>query len=681
MAWTCVALTSPPLTDYVTYLGGSSTDNVSGIAVDSSGSEYVAGTTDSPDFPVTSTTLGAPSASANCAFVTKFNPAGTGIVFSICVANYQGVAFGMDSGGNLYLTVNLETNGSSSYYVLKLDPTGQNILYTTPVGATPESMAVDAAGDVYLTGSAVAGFTTTAGAYQPQLSPGGSCAEDNAPAGPCADAFALKLSPSGALVWAIYLGGSGTDDGHAIAVDSSGSPWVVGSTASSNFPITPGAFDSTFGGVINIGPAAYGDGFAAKFDPSGGKLLYSTYLGGSALDAVYAVAIDADNSAYVTGQTSSSDFPTTPGALQTLSGSAFVTKFTSSGDVVYSTFLSGTGTQGTAIAVNADGEAAVNAPAASSVAQATPCTGSPAITVLSADGSAVAGSSSVTGNYLAVDANGGLYSAGTTLTLAFLSTPNAYQIFYGGGSSDGSAGKVDFSQPAAPALSAVVNAASFAGGYEFPYTGALAPGELVAIFGNGFGSNPSVNFSGTPAPILYASNCQINAVVPFSLAPGTPTETGPFSTSSTAVTVVSDSQTIGPMQLPVVAAVPGIFTLTGTGTGQAAVINQDGAINSASNPAPPGSIIAVYMTGTGQLSPAIADGSYGPSMAPFPTPVQSITSSLGSVVFAGQAPTLIAGVTQVNVQIPANAQAGASVPITIEAGGYSSVGQVFVAVQ
>ena len=108
----------------------------------------------------------------------------------------------------------------------------------------------------------------------------------------------------------------------------------------------------------------------------------------------------------------------------------------------------------------------------------------------------------------------GLYSAGTTSTLAFLSTPHAFQTRYGGGDVDGSAGKVDLSQPAGPELRSVVNAASLQGGDEI---GAVAPGEIVTLLGNGFGSQPSVNFDKAPAPVLYVSNCQINAVVPFSL--------------------------------------------------------------------------------------------------------------------------------------------------------------------
>jgi len=205
------------------------------------------------------------------------------------------------------------------------------------------------------------------------------------------------------------------------------------------------------------------------------------------------------------------------------------------------------------------------------------------VTVLNAAGSAIVAYSPVTGGYLAVDDHGGLYPAGTTRTLAFLSTPHAFQIFYGGGDADGSAAKLDLSQPAGPELSSVVNAATFLGGSSFPaaggpsipVTGAIAPGEIITLFGNGFGSQPSVSFDTSPAPILYSSNCQINAVVPFSIKPGMPSF-GPFSTSSTFVSVLSGGQTIGLMQLPVVAAVPGIFTVNGTGTGQAAIINQDG---------------------------------------------------------------------------------------------------------
>ena len=175
-----------------------------------------------------------------------------------------------------------------------------------------------------------------------------------------------------------------------------------------------------------------------------------------------------------------------------------------------------------------------------------------------------------------------------------------------------------------------------------------------------------MNFGQFPATVLYASNCQINAVVPFEVSPGL----------ATLLRFNPASQTLGPIKLPVVVAAPGIFTVNGSGSGQAAILNQDSTVNSPSNPAARGSIVSVYMTGTGALNPAIPDGSLGPLIPPFPMPVAGISATIGSVdatvTFAGQAPGLIAGATQVNVQVPQNAPVGAAIPITIYAAGYIS---------
>ena len=675
-----VSAQAPPLIDYVTYLGGSYTDTAVGIAVDSTGDAYVAGNTTSPDFPVTSTSLGTPS-TRNCAFVTKFNPSGTAIDFSICLANLNAIAFALDASGNLYLVTATAYPGNSSVFaVVKLDPAGQNILFTTPISGNPEAIALDAAGDIYVTGTAGPGLATTSGVYQPQ-SPAGLCSfETNAPPSPCSVAFITKLSPSGSVAWSTYLGGTGPDDAHTIAVDSVGNVWVAGQTVSPNFPTTANAISRTFGGEIDLGPLRFGDAFVSKLDPTGSLLLYSTYLGGSQADEASGIAVDSSGAAYVAGGTQSNNFPITPGAYRTTNpfyspnqmpaygGDGFVTKIDNSGDLVYSTLTGLITGIPTPLVVDATGQAYVSA--GGPMIQPT-CAGpaNQAVLVLNSAGSALTGSSPIPGPYLAWDGQGGLYSAGTAFTLVFFSTPRAFQTQYAGGDSDAFAAKVDFSQPAGPNIASVINAASLLpdNATVLP-KGAVAPGEIVTLFGTDFGtSTPTVNFGTSTAPVLYSSNCQINAVVPFEVNPGI----------ATLVTVQSGSQLLGPIKLPVVAAVPGIFTTSDSGSGQAAVLNQDGTVNSASNAAPRGSVVSVYLTGVGALSPPLGDGLLGPLSPPFPAPVATISATIGgalnaTVTFAGQAPGLIAGLTQVNIQIPENAPVGPAIAIAISAGDFTS---------
>ncbi len=161
---------------------------------------------------------GAPSTNG-CAFITKFNPSGTAIEFSVCLANSILTAFALDAGGNIYLAIEKLDPFAVSFAVVKLDPAAQNILYTTPIGGLAESIAVDTAGNVYLTGASGPGLSTTSGVYQGQ-SAGAQCSGDiNAPPSPCTNAFITKLSPSGSIAWTTYLGGAGPDDAHAIAVE------------------------------------------------------------------------------------------------------------------------------------------------------------------------------------------------------------------------------------------------------------------------------------------------------------------------------------------------------------------------------------------------------------------------------------------------------------------------------
>lgn len=351
-------------------------------------------------------------------------------------------------------------------------------------------------------------------------------------------------------------------------------------------------------------------------------------------------------------------------------GNGFVTKIDGSGQLVYSTFTGVVGAAG-AIAVDASGQAyasVVGDAMGSSIQPACATPPNENVIVLNASGSALMASSPIPGASLALDGKGGLYSAGTAFALVFFSTPRAFQTQYGGGDSDGFVAKVDFSQPPGPSIASVLNAASLFPGYASPFPeGAVAPGEIVTIFGNALGtSKPTVMFGTSQAPILYSSNCQINAVVPFEVNPGIDT--------LVMVQPGDGSEIIGPIKLPVAPAAPGIFTISASR--QAAILNQDSSVNSASNPAARGSVVSLYMTGAGALDWPVPDGSIGSSVAPFPKPVADIAVSLNGVtapvLFAGQAPGLIAGATQVNIQIPDNTPVGGAVPVTISVGNYLS---------
>jgi hypothetical protein len=170
-------------------------------------------------------------------------------------------------------------------------------------------------------------------------------------------AIQAQILPQGVrniLTYSTYLGGDSNDSAHAVAVDPQGNVYVVGETVSADFPVTPGAFQQQHAGVPGsfyndlIGSFPHPDAFIAKFDPSG-KLVYSTYLGGSSDDMAYAVAADAQGNAYVAGVTFSSNFPVTTGAFQTTANfktavHSFVTKLNPTGSaLVYSTLIAGSG--------------------------------------------------------------------------------------------------------------------------------------------------------------------------------------------------------------------------------------------------------------------------------------------------------------------------------------------------
>ncbi len=194
----------------------------------------------------------------------------------------------------------------------------------------------------------------------------------------------------------------------------------------------------------------------------------------------------------------------------------------------------------------------------------------------------------------------------------------------------------------------------------------VAPGEIVTLFGTNLPPNPVVTFDGIITPILYTDASQINAVVPFEVNP-----------PLTVLTV----QGVAGYNVPVFPSWPGLFTANGSGNGQVAALNEDGTINSSSNPAVAGSFVTVYMTGAGAMMPSLSDGQPGPLVPPFPAPVLNVTATIGGVagfdgppapvVRAFQAPGAAAGLVEVVLQIPAGT-AGGDVPLRIKVGDYQS---------
>ncbi len=342
---------------YSTYLGGSYSDEGDTIAVDAAGNAYVTGHTDSSDFPITAGALDRTFGGASEAFVVKLNASGSGLVYSTYLGgsgNDYGYGIAVDAAGDAYVLGNTESRdfpttagaldttfngGPNAYYdlfVTKLNASGSGLVYSTYLGGAneedAESIALDAAGNAYLTGYTLSSnFPTTAGALDRTF-------------GGAQDAFVAKLNASGSsLIYSTFLGGSSSysyDYAFGVAVDAAGNAYVAGSTGSADFPTTTGALDTTFNGG-----SSWGDAFVAKLNPTGSGLVYSTYLGGSSDDRGYGLALDAAGDAYVTGYTKSSAFPTTAGALDTTLGGtedAFVAKLNAAGSsLIYSTYLGG----------------------------------------------------------------------------------------------------------------------------------------------------------------------------------------------------------------------------------------------------------------------------------------------------------------------------------------------------
>jgi len=441
-----------PILLYSTYLGGNSYDFGESIAVDSLGNAYVTGVTGSTNFPTTAGSLQPTfTSSFREAFVTKINPSGSALVYSTYLGGStfdRAQSIAVDASGNAYVTgytassdfpvVNafqpaLGGNGAYNAFVSKLNATGSALIYSTYLGGSiydgGYGITVDASGDAYVGGFTSSNNFPTANALQPALA-GAS------------NAFIAKFNASGsALVYSTYLGGSGSDDGFAVAVDTAGNAYITGSTGSNNFP-TVNALQSTYAGN--------GDVFVSKLNPSGSALVYSTYLGGSSGEYSFGIVADAAGNAYVVGSTQSPDFPIANALQPALAGSwdVFVTKLNASGSaLLYSTYLGGSNDEyGNGIAVDASGNAYVtgytdstNFPLANALQTTLAGPTNVYVSMINPSGSALlystylggSGAGGDQGRAVTVDALGNAYVTGNTCSTDF-PTANALQPALGG---------------------------------------------------------------------------------------------------------------------------------------------------------------------------------------------------------------------------------------------------------
>jgi len=605
-------------------------------ATDASGAVYLlTASNPSAELPVTAVLGPMPTANTGGPnyYVEKLTPQGDQVYLT--VLGFAASALAVDASGNAYVT-GPTYFGQPPTPVAKLNAAGTAFLYNVNLGqgVNPTAIAVDPSGKAYVTGFADSSLKTTPNAFRP-ASPGG---------GP----FVVQLNGDGSVGYATFVGDNLVTV-TAIAVDATGAAGLVGTTDGSGFSATPGAYLSKGG-----------RGFLMKLKPDGSGPAYATFTGDNG--GPTGLALDADGNAVVSvlssGQAAIKAFNSDGTALRWMSslpaGFSFPTSaFNALTDHQASNNSMAMDEAGNTYVVG--GASVANIPVTNTLASCGsgflaaygPSGGLLQSTFLPTEGSS---------SGLAVAPNGAVYVVGSPFEPQ---APNGGPLLV----------RMSQQVSATPVqLACVGNAGSY-------NLGPVAPGELVSLFGHGLGpaqgvqpqvnrktsfpeqlANVQVTFDGKPAPLIYVQDHQINAIAPWSLTVGATTE----------ICVVNNSAKTNCIERYVVSAAPGVFTTDGV---RAAAVNQDGSINSSSNPAAPGSIVSVFATGLGPISPPQGDG----SIVGVPLPVNTFQWSLviqtletlqGPILFLqdpqyqGPAPFEVAGVSQINFTVGTGASPG-----------------------
>jgi uncharacterized protein (TIGR03437 family) len=664
-------------------------DAGTGIALDKSGNIYVTGITVSADFPQVNSQASSPSApcSFNCyyrsIFVSKLSPDGATLLYSTYIAAPNGPTIsdtplpggfalnpttgavyvtGGTTGENFPLSGSATTAGGMDAFVVELDTSG-SLVASTLIGGTGDdagtSIALGPDGALYLAGTTQSSnFPTTAGAYQTApvtsgqnmflckldpakltaiystyLGPGDSpvahpdlsgnayvaanpvTAATPCAASPCGNVVLLKVNPSGSqLVYATSFGGSGSQTLGGLAVDASGYAYIGGGTTSTDLPTTSGVYQTAWHPAAP-NSNAYSAAFLAKFDPSA-KLIYATYLAGTGYDRADGVTVDSAGNAYLSGSTTSLDFPLV-NALQVSPYYYVCNTYTVSGQV-------------------SSGQ--------------TYCSSAGFLTAFNTDGTALLWSTYLSGavSDTTLDAAGNVYATGGNLDIT---TPGIAP------SKTASASVLKIA-PQGTGLqfsaNSIVNAASF-------HPGLPSPGGLAALFVTGLNvsgtmtaagyplptelAGVTILVQGVPAPILAVADIpgagyqQINFQVPFEANTQTPNVVEVRYQGSSTFAV---PQTVG----------PGIFLLSdGTPAIQHAA---DYSLVTASNPARFGETIVVYLTGLGHVSSSssspVVSGVPPTSPAPMASGCGLGYMTFGTSLYAGLTPGAV-GLYQMNLQL------------------------------
>lgn len=595
------------------------------ISTDSSGSLYIL---------TNAVSSGTGNAIFTNSVVTKLSPDGKTLVWQNNLA-FIASAMTVDPAGGVYVTP-VKQQTDTTLFVAKLNATGTGLAWKLAAGFLPLStpaLAADSQGRVYLAAEYVVNNYITETANVIRINAGGNAIDYTAKVNGIPTSIAVD--PSGAVfVAGTETNSQGVNTGFLARVAPDGS---AGYYALLPLGQTDRVATDAVGNVV-----IFGGGLLQRVDANGAVTLSTNTRGNTSF------ALDGAGNAYVTIATNGL-FP----VKNTLATCAFdpsvkppsysqlLSVYAPDGSLIQTTYIPGGDNLGSPLLAVTPNSTVLVAATAGPTFRPTQAGPFPA------------------------QQTGGMFL--TSLT------PNASAPTY--------------------SLACLANAASFG-------IASLAPGELVALFGNGLGpqqgistqatatvpyptsaGNVQVTFDGTPAPLLWVQDAQINAVAPWSLTPG----------QNTKVCVTYNNVTTNCLTWPVVQASPAVFTLDGL---HAAALNQDGTINSANNPASPGSTISLFATGLGPLAPAQADG----SLIETPLPANALAAVINvtasytigipfgtpqntpfPVSYAGPAPTLVAGISQINCQVKSFPSYGA-IYLTVGSAG-SPAFEVYIAGQ